>query len=214
MSKPSGDAQCRVVIGPARLEPTGSRRLAVGGIVGPVGFVAAWVVAGAQLDTYSPVGDAISELARSGTSARDLMTLGFLAFAVGVGAAAIAIRGALPGPSWVALLGAATATAGVAATPLGSQLEPGHRWFAGVGYLALALAPALAVGPLRRMGRPLAAGLATAIAITVGLSLLAGSAGDQTNGLLQRFGLTLGDCWIVWVSAATLAGTVGARQQA
>ncbi len=189
------------------------RWLAVGGIVGPIGFVMAWVMAGAQIQTYSPVGDAISELARSGTSTRGIMTFGFLIFAVGVGAAAIAIRGALPGRSWVALLGAAVSTAGVAATPLGSRLEPGHRWFAGVGYLALALAPALAVGPLRRLGRPLPAGIAAAIAITVGLSLVASAASDQTNGLFQRLGLTLGDGWIVWVSAATLAGTLGARPQ-
>ena len=38
------------------------------------------------------------------------MTFGFLIFALGVGAAAIAVRGALPG-GWVALLGAAVTLA-------------------------------------------------------------------------------------------------------
>src|SRR5690606_7489394 len=98
-----------------------ARGRAVGGILGPVAFIAAWVLAGAATEGYSPRGEAISELAARGASTRVVMTAGFGAFALGVWIAAPVIGDRLGrGVGW-ALRVAAVGTAGAAVFPLGSS---------------------------------------------------------------------------------------------
>ena len=65
--------------------PVGAARLlGLGGAIGPAAFISAWVIGGATKDGYSPVHDAISRLAAIGSSARPLMTAGFVAFGLAV----------------------------------------------------------------------------------------------------------------------------------
>ena len=67
----------------------------VAGVVGPSAFVAAWAIAGARRDGYSPVDDAISRLAEVGASSRPVMNAGFVTFGVAVPTFAVAARAAL-----------------------------------------------------------------------------------------------------------------------
>jgi hypothetical membrane protein len=177
---------------------TRARRCALGGVIGPTAFVAAWSIAGRALSHYSAIDDAISDLAEIGAPTRPWMTAGFIVFGVGVSAYAVALRDSLPGWSWITAAATGLATLGVAAAPLGrsSAGDTVHGVFAGAGYVTLALTPLLAARPLRRAGRPLLANLAVAAGSLAGLALLATTA-SGANGFFQRLGLTIGDVWIV-----------------
>jgi len=168
----------------------------VGGVLGPASFVGAWVVGGAIAEPYSPVDDAISRLAAAGASTRPLMTAGFLGFATGVGAYAVALRTVLPGAAWVAALGSAVTTAGVAAVPLDVGFDGLHGVLAGAGYATLVAVPALAARPLAREGRRRAAVAAVGVAAVGATALVASVALDDANGLCQRLGLTTVDLWL------------------
>jgi hypothetical membrane protein len=178
------------------------RLLALGGVVGPAAFVAAWVGCGLATAGYSPVTDAISELARIGASTRPAMTLGFVVFGIGVPLYAVALRAALPGSAWIAAVVCGVATLGVAAVPLGRGSDGWHGAFAGLGYVALAATPALAAGPLRRLGRQPAATVSL-VAAGVAAVCLAATVAGAAHGLFQRAGLTVGDAWLV-ISAVVI----------
>jgi len=75
----------------------GARRCALGGIVGPIAFVAAWSIGGLAASHYSPIDDAISHLAEVGAPTRPLMTAGFVVFGIGLAVYAVALHAALPG---------------------------------------------------------------------------------------------------------------------
>jgi hypothetical membrane protein len=186
---------------------TGTRRCALGGIVGPAAFVAAWSIGGLAASHYSAVDDAISHLAEIGAPTRPLMTAGFVVFGVGLPIYAVALREALPGRSWLTAAGTGLATLGVAAAPLGHSPtgDQVHGVFAGAGYVTLALTPLLAAGPLRRAGRSAFARLSIAIGAGAGMSLLATTATDL-DGLFQRLGLTVVDIWIVATAVEILRG--------
>src|SRR5438046_9282617 len=79
---------------------TSVRRAALGGIVGPATFVAAWSVLGAVKARYSPLHDPISDLAGVHASTRPAVTAGFVGFSVGRGLYSGALRSELPGPAW------------------------------------------------------------------------------------------------------------------
>ena len=129
------------------------RALASGGVVGPFAFVSAWAIAGA-VGGFSPVDDAISDLAAVGASTRVAMTVGFVVFGLGLIAFGLALRSVLDGPAWVAAVVTGAATLGVAATPLGGWSGDGvHAAFAGIGYLSLVAVPMLASFPMFRAGR-------------------------------------------------------------
>lgn len=155
------------------------------GVVGPTAFVAAWAIAGARRDGYSPIEDAISRLAELGASSRPLMNAGFVTFGVAVPTFAVAARQALGPPATAALVVAGLSTLGVAATPLGPGPDTAHGVFAGIGYVAMAAAPVLAD---RRRGALVSAiAAASLVATTVG----------PAHGLFQRLGLGVVDAWIV-----------------
>ena len=69
-----------------------ARRLALAGIVGPAAFAIAAVIGATQEPGYSHVHNFVSELAAKGSDARVLMTIGFLAFGVGILAFAWSLR--------------------------------------------------------------------------------------------------------------------------
>jgi hypothetical membrane protein len=190
-----------------------ARWYALGGIVGPIAFVAAWSSGGLAASHYSPIDDAISHLAEVGAPTRTLMTAGFVVFGIGLLIYAVALRVALRGSSWVTAAATGLATLGVAAAPLGRSTsgDTVHGIFAGAGYVTLALTPLLAAGPLRRAGRPARANLSLATAALAGISLLATTA-TEANGLFQRLGLTIVDVWIVATAVELLRGRLTPRR--
>lgn len=165
-----------------------------GGIVGPVGFVTAWVGTGLTTDGYSPVTDPISELAAVGAPHRWWMTAGFVVFTIGVGAYAVALRACNVGPAWIAAAITAGATLGVAALPLdhSDAVDNAHGVAAGTGYVALGATALLTV---RSLPRPWAR--AAALVGTATLAALALTVVGSATGLWQRVGLTIGDAWII-----------------
>jgi len=181
------------------------RLLALGGIVGPIAFVAAWVGGGLATAGYSAVTDAISELARVGAATRPAMTLGFVVFGIGVPLYAVALRSVVPGPAWIAAFVCGLATLGVAAVPLGRGLDGWHGVFAGLGYVALAATPALAAGPLARAGWRSAATVSWIAAGLAGVALALTVTG-VAHGFFQRAGLTVGDAWVVASAVLVLRG--------
>ncbi len=164
------------------------------GAAGVVAFVACWAVAGARRRGYSPVHQAISQLARYGTHDRPLMTAGFVAFAVGTVVLGLAVRGATG--ALVALTG--LATAGVALFPLsragGGTEDLRHATCATVAYVALALAPLAGRHRARLPRLSVAFALVTAVALALTVPA-------AYTGLWQRIGLTTGDAWLLLLAA-------------
>jgi hypothetical protein len=108
-------------------------------------------------DGYDPVQQAISQLAREGAPTRPLMTGGLVAFGLLLPLwARVLGRRLRSRPVEVAATVAGLATLAVAALPLtrqaGGTQDLWHAVAAGVGYVAMALTPLLAAGPLRRAG--------------------------------------------------------------
>ena len=179
------------------MSPRATRALAAGGIIGPFAFVVAWVLEGMSTKGYSPIEDAISELARTHAPTRVAMTLGFVAFGLGVISFGLALRASGAGPAGISAIATACFTLAVAATPLGAPArDVVHGTFASLGYVTLAGVPLLSVRPLRRAGR-LDGVRASAAAATGAVLCLAASTIGPAHGLFQRAGLTIGDIWIV-----------------
>ena len=179
-----------------------------GGVAGPALFAAAWALGGAIEPGYSPVHEAISSLAAVGASVRLLMTTGLAGFGLGMLLYAGALRSAVPGPAWLAALGAGVAVLGVIAVPLGVSpaTDDVHGGFAIAAYVALVAMPLLAARPLAAGGRRGVARLSVATGVASGLCL-AGMALGATPGLLQRIGLTVVDAWVVGSAACVLRTT-------
>lgn len=178
---------------------TAHRTLALGGIVGPAGFISAWIT-GALLSgpDYSSIDDAISRLAAAGADTRMIMNTGFTVFGVALPCYAMALRAALPGWAWVPAAATGLATLGVAALPLdvSASVDQWHGIAAGIGYVTLALTPFLAYQPLRSGGhdRLAFAGLVAGVTSVVCLAL---SVAAEANGFFQHLGLTATDIWLI-----------------
>ena len=181
------------------------RRLAWGGVIGPVAFVTAWATAGAMTSGYSSVEDAISRLAAVHAPMRWVMTAGFVCFGVAVPIYGLALRDALEGRAWLAATVTGLATLGVAAVPLdvSKTTDLVHGGFASVGYASLALTPLLGAGPLAARGYRRAAAVSRAAGVLSGACLAATVLGSA-HGLFQRVGLTIGDLWLVATAAAII----------
>lgn len=180
--------------------------LVLGLAVGPVAFVAGWVVGGAAMpDGYSPVQDAISRIAAVGSPERATMTAALLAYGAAVAVGAVGLRDTALRRCWPLALANGLATVAVAATPLdhSSTVDLLHGLSATVGYLTITAVPLVAVGPLRRQGCPRAAALSVlAGAVSGGCLVLTASA--EAKGLFQRVGLLSGDVWLVAAAGALL----------
>lgn len=187
---------------------TGARTAAlVAGVAGPAAFVGAWVAGGLATAGYSPVEQAISQLARQGAPTRPLMTAGFLAFGALVPLYARELGRELGPGAGVAAAASGLATLAVAALPLSREtMQPVDSWHAvaaGTGYAAQVLAPLLAARALRQ---PWARRASYAVSGVAAASLVGSIAVPDVAGLLQRTGLTVVDAWFVAVAVALLGG--------
>jgi hypothetical membrane protein len=183
-----------------------ARWLALGGIIGPVTFVSTWAIAGARKPRYSPVNDAISDLAASHASTRVAMTIGFVVFGAAVIAFGLALRAAGAGAAALSVLATAGFTLGVAAVPLdGSGRDVVHGVFASLGYVTLAGAPLLASRGFTATGRAGWARASRTAGALAGGCLLASALGP-VHGLFQRTGLTIGDVWLVAIASQMVLG--------
>jgi hypothetical membrane protein len=175
------------------------RLLAAAGVVGPCVFIADWAILGSRAKNYSPVSDAISELARMHAPTRPAMTAGFLVFSAALPTYALALRHSLPGQAWKFAAANGVATLGVAAFSLGTPTSGDiHGAFAGLAYASLAATPITASVALRREGNRTLARTSIATGLLCAAALVASVAGpEHVHGLLQRVGLTIGDAWII-----------------
>jgi hypothetical membrane protein len=174
-----------------------ARTRALGGIVGPVAFMATSWLAGVLSDHYSVIRDAISNLAASGAPTHTVMTGEFVVYGAGLLIYATALRTALDGPAWVGTLVAGFAAFGLALTPLGSaRTDNVHSWLSiafgsGVALTPLLAARALVGAGLDRWSRvSVLAGCASVVC------LMATWIGPE-RGLLQRTGLGVVHCWLI-----------------
>jgi hypothetical membrane protein len=177
-----------------------TRRLLVGGVVGPVAFAAAWLWGSATTDGYSMVAQPISRLAAVGTPSRAVMTTGLLVFAGGVGAYSLGLRHELRGPAWIAAATTAAASVGIAATPLdGRWGDVPHATAAGIAYASLVALELVGADPLAdATGRPVIVAISRAAAVISAVGLAVNAFGPESiTGLAQRVGLTAGHAWIV-----------------
>lgn len=171
---------------------------ALGLVVGPAAFIGGWVVGGARMPAYSPVDDAISRIAAIGAPERPSMTAAFVAYGAAVIVGSTALRSSPLRRAWslAAINGAATIA--VAALPLehSTSMDTWHGVAAGIGYASITALPIVAAGPLRDLGHERAATLSVIGGVTSGLCLVATTV-TEANGFFQRFGLTVGDVWLV-----------------
>ncbi|MCU1367327.1 MAG: hypothetical protein JWN39_2966 [Ilumatobacteraceae bacterium] len=179
-------------------------------MVGPAAFAAAWVIGGASKVGYSPVHDAISRLAAIGSSARPLMTGGFIAFGVAVPIYSSALRRAVDGPAWITAAATGIATLAVAAAPLehSTTIDHWHAVFAGLGYVTLAATPLLAARPLAAAGHRGLARFGVGVGVVSAISLALTTSGAPT-GLFQRLGLSSSDVWLAATGIAIASGRLG-----
>lgn len=182
-------------------------------VVGPVAFVSAWAIGGLRMSDYSPVHDAISRLAAVGSPERTLMATGFVVYGVAVTVGGLAVRSSVIARAWPAVMVNGLATLAVAALPLDVSAtgDQAHGFAATVGYVSLALVPALAAGPLARTGRRRAAAVSVVASVTLGVCLALTVVADAKGGF-QRFGLGIGDAWLI-VAGLSLAATHSDRSR-
>jgi hypothetical membrane protein len=186
--------------------------LVSGAIWGPGLFIAAWILSGLLVAGYSPVEEAISDLAAVGAPGRVPMTLGFAAYGIGVGLSVWPLRRVIGKAAAIALGLNAVSTLGVMLTPIGSSTATDfrHAMFAALAYVSLALVGPLAARPLQLRGFnvplvPWAVGLVTIV-------LLAGSLGGTTPGMFQRIGLTTTHIWLMALGIAVVTGQLRAEE--
>jgi hypothetical membrane protein len=190
---------------------TPRRRLlaASAGVIGPVSFVAGWAAAGALRPDYSPLREAISQLARLGAPYRPLMTTAFVAFGVTVPVFAPVLADSLGagkplrGSLWLA----GFATLGVAAFPLsrpgGGAEDLVHGTFATLGYIGMAVSPMIGATSLYRRGHLQSAVVSGAVGVVSAAALVA-TAFVSDFGLFQRLGLGVVDAWLVVMAISIL----------
>ncbi len=175
------------------------RTASLGGVIGPAGFIGAWVIGAAVTSApYSSIDDAISRLAAVGADTRWLMTAGFVTFGLSLPVYGWALRSAVPGHAWITATATGVATLAVAVAPLdhSETVDRLHGIFAGIGYLTLAATPLLAASPLLALGYRRLARFGVAAGLTSAVALALTTTGLPT-GLFQRVGLTVSDAWIV-----------------
>ncbi len=180
-------------------------------IVGPAAFISAWVAAGLATPGYSPTRDHISDLSAIDAPTRALMNLGFMAFAVTVGAAIVPARRIVGTPAAVVLGANVALTIGIMLAPLGRSADGDrlHAVVAGLGYLALAAAGPSAAPTLARRSRRLALasiGVGVASMACLGLSLV-----RPESGFWQRAGITVTDAWMIGMGLLAVTDHRGGR---
>jgi hypothetical membrane protein len=180
---------------------------ALGLVIGPIAFIAAWAVGGARTPAYSPVDDAISRIAAVGAPEQALMTAGFLVYGGAVLVGSVALRSSPLRAAWSLAAVNALATVAVAATPLerSETVDLLHGIAASIGYAAISLMPIVAARPLRDLGlrRASVASVATG---AIGAVCLVATTLGESKGAFQRLGLGVGDVWLVATGLALWRG--------
>jgi hypothetical membrane protein len=191
-------------------------------VAGPVVFSAAWLVAWAAQDTYSPRREDISALAALDAQQPWVMIIGFLALAVGLGALGMGLLRAVEGGRMarigallVLFAGLGILVAGIARNDCSSELaackariDAGdvswhhglHDAVSGLVFLALVVAQLVLARAFRRdpRWRDLRAYSIVSGILTLALLVLFGtSAIDGWNGLVQRVFLAVPLVWIM-----------------
>lgn len=187
------------------------RTTTIGGVLGPTGFIGAWVIGAAATSApYSSIDDAISRLAAVGSDTRWLMTAGFVTFGISLPVYASALRSVVPARAWMTAAATGLATLAVAAAPLDHShtVDRMHGVFAGIGYLTLAATPLLAAPSLWAMGHRRLARTGVAAGVTSAIALVLSTTSLPT-GLFQRVGLSVSDVWVVATALAIRRGVVG-----
>jgi hypothetical membrane protein len=206
-----------------RMNTTRFRRVAgTCAVAGPVVFSAAWLVAWAAQDTYSPRREDISALAALDAQQPWIMEIGFLALAVGLVALGMGLMRAVAGGRLarvgallVLLAGLGILVAGIARNDCSSELlackariDAGnvswhhglHDAVSGVVFLALVVAQVVLARAFRcdSSWRDLRAYSIVSGLLTLALLVLFGSdAIDGWNGLIQRVFLAVPLVWIM-----------------
>jgi hypothetical membrane protein len=175
--------------------------------IAPVALIGGWTWAGAvQPDGYDPLRDTISALAAHGATDRWIMTIGLAMLGACHLVTAAGLSDAGPLSRAVLAVGGA-ATIGVAALP---QPSAGHVPAATLGFVALAVWPAVSQLPWRRSAR------GAAVLLVAMLAWLAWELqGGSLLGLSER--VVAGAealCPLGWVLAVAAAGRRAARDGA
>ena len=169
-------------------------------LLGVLVLTGAWLLGGVLTPDFDVARQSISQLQRDGAATSAVLTSAFLVFSFG----ALAFAPLLPVPPRVALVVAAVATLGAAASPLGEvrggTQDAVHLAFGATGYLALSLLPLLAARSLQ--GRPRAVALAAGL-VTSGC-LLGTVPADAVSGVLQRVGFLTCHLWLAGTAVGRL----------
>lgn len=187
-----------------------ARQFALAGIVGPVAFGLAAIVGALFVDGYSHEHQFISELAAEGSSARVLMTIGFLTLGVCLLVFAWAVRALRPAAAAlaivIALSGAGTLMAGTFSCDEGCPVKGHmtthqqlHNVSSVITFSTWIIAPLLAGWQLRgtRLARiSIVFGLVE-LAIGIGLSSFSDRQPDDPVGTWQRALLLAVGVWFV-----------------
>lgn len=178
----------------------GDRLRAVACLTGVGVLTAAWVGCGRATDGFDPVRQSISQLQRDGAGTSAVMTAAFVAFAGG----ALAFAPLLPRVPRGALVLAAVATLGAAASPLGEvrggRQDVLHLAFGSTGYVSLSVLPLLAAPSLR--GRVRAA--AVVAGVLASGCLLGTVPAEAVSGALQRAGFLVAHLWLAGTAVTVL----------
>lgn len=187
-----------------------ARQLALAGIVGPAVFAAAAVIGAPFDDGYSHIHNFVSELAAHGSSARVLMTVGFLTLGLCLLVFAWSVRALRPTAGALALVialsGAGTLMAGTFSCdedcPAKGQMSTHqelHNVSSVITFSTWIIAPLLAGWQLRgtRWARISVAFGLFELAVGVGLSSFSDRQPDDPVGLLQRVLLITVGVWFV-----------------
>ncbi len=132
-------------------------------LVAPVALVGGWTLAAARQASFDPVLETISALAATTATSPWIMTTGLALTGAGHAGTALVLRG-IPTRARVVHAIGGLATAAVAALPVDAAPRA-HGVAAGVGFVALALWPALAARRPARGGLPPRPGLSRPLAL-------------------------------------------------
>jgi hypothetical protein len=202
------------------------RLRALGGIVGPAAFTAAWAVSTARQDGYSIKDEHISGLAAPDARDPAVMIAGFLVLGAGTIAAGSAIEDALGGweragwgPRLIQVSGMAGLLAGVLrrdrmllSPPDGiegqSWRNDGHDVAAGVVYLCLVAAPIALAARFRDdpvWGQLITPAVVASAMTLAALAVFASQRLEPWNGIVQRAMVTLPGAGLAALSGVVLA---------
>ena len=182
---------------------------ALGGVIGPIGFVGAWIASAATTSVPVLVGRRGDQPARRRRCRHPLVDDRRIRHVRCRPAdlLARALRSTVAGWAWTTAAATGIATLAVAATPLdrSDTIDTLHGAFATIGYVTLAATPLLAARPLQSAGHRTLAGLGVAAGVTSAVAL-ALTPTSLPTGLFQRLGLTASDIWIVSTAIAITTG--------